>query len=67
MDGIKEIFNKKDIGKECKEIRENNGMSISEFARRANCTRQTVYNFENGKNVSLQLYLCYKRFEGVTR
>lgn len=40
-----------------KQIRQDVGMSISELARRANTSRNTIYNIENGttKDVSVNL------------
>ena len=64
MDGIKTLFTEKNLHERCKEIREKHNISVAEFARMTNCTRQSVYNFESGKNKSLQLYLAYERIEG---
>ena len=36
-----------------KEIREEKGMTISELARKANVTRQTIYNIETNENASV--------------
>ena len=45
----------------CKETREAAGISVDEFAKFAGVTRQTVYNFENGEAVSLQVFMAYYR------
>lgn len=64
MEQLKTIFTDRNIGETCKEVREKHGLSVIEFSRIARCTRQSVYNFESGKNTSLQLYLAYERLEG---
>jgi len=52
------------MGKCCKELRENAGLSVSEFAKRSNVTRQAVYKFERGKSASLKLFLKYHSLGG---
>lgn len=64
MKGLKTIFTERNIGETCRQIREKHGISITDFSRLAGCTRQSVYNFESGKNASLQLYLTYEKLEG---
>ena len=47
------------LGLNCRKIREDHGMSVAEFAKYADCTRQSVYYFETGRTQSLQLFLTY--------
>ena len=49
------------LGAYCRELREQNEITVAEMSRRANCSRQTIYNFEQGETQSLSIFLAYKR------
>ena len=53
-----------EMGKRCKELRESKNLSVSDFAHLAQCTRQAVYYFENGKTQSLKIFLTYLKLKG---
>lgn len=48
-----------ELGATCKELRENNKLSVIEFADHIGMTRQAVYNFENGKTSSMDILRGY--------
>lgn len=48
-----------ELGKTCREIREEHNLSVLDFADLVGFTRQAVYNFENGKTASMGLLLAY--------
>lgn len=48
-----------ELGATCREIRENNKLSVIEFADCIGMTRQAVYNFENGKTSSMDILRGY--------
>lgn len=48
-----------ELGATCKEIRENNKLSVIEFADKIGMTRQAVYNFEKGKTSSMDILRGY--------
>lgn len=55
-----------ELGQTAKELRESCGLSVIEFANKLNVTRQTIYNFENGKRQSMELLQGYLKLrEGV--
>lgn len=55
-----------ELGRTAKELRESCGLSVIEFANKLNVTRQTIYNFENGKRQSMELLQGYLKLrEGV--
>ncbi len=48
-----------ELGATCKEIRENNKLSVIEFSDLIGMTRQAVYNFEKGKTSSMDILRGY--------
>lgn len=48
-----------ELGATCKSIREENNLTVADFAELVGFTRQAVYNFENGKTSSMGLLLAY--------
>ena len=52
------------MGQTCRELRIKNGISVAEFSRMANVTRQAVYKFESGKSASIKLFLAYHKLGG---
>ena len=48
-----------ELGATCRDIREENNLSVADFAERIGFTRQAVYNFENGKTSSMGILLAY--------
>lgn len=48
-----------ELGATCREIRENNKLSVIDFADCIGMTRQAVYNFENGKTSSMDILRGY--------
>jgi DNA-binding XRE family transcriptional regulator len=60
MKKIDEIqLNKQTLATACRLVRLENGLTAEEFAGRAGFSRQSVYNFESGKHVTLDLFLKY--------
>lgn len=52
---IKNIRMKNEIGKQIKEKRIEMGMSQEDLANKSDVTKLTIWNIENGKNVSVKL------------
>lgn len=49
------------LGIECRKLREDCGVSVGDFSKLVPCSRQSVYNFEDGKTQSLEIFLTYIR------
>ena len=52
-------LNKQTLATACRLTRLEHGLTVEEFAGRAGVSRQSVYNFETGKHVTLDLFLKY--------
>jgi DNA-binding XRE family transcriptional regulator len=50
-----------------REIREDIGMNISELARRANTSRNTIYNIEKGITKDVSINLAYAIADALKR
>lgn len=53
------LANQPELGATCKELRENNKLTVIEFSELIGMTRQAVYNFENGKTSSMDILRGY--------
>lgn len=47
------------LGENCRDLRKDNNISVSDFAKKLGLSRQAVYNFENGKTQSMELLRGY--------
>lgn len=54
----------REIGKRCKRIREDYGLTQEEFATRCFVTRITISRFESGLSNNLLLYMEYMKLDG---
>ena len=52
------------LGIACRKLREECGVSVGDFSKLVPCSRQSVYNFEDGKTQSLEIFLTYFRVRG---
>lgn len=52
-------INKQTLATACRLTRLEHGLTVEEFAGRSGVSRQSVYNFETGKHVTLDLFLKY--------
>lgn len=50
-----------ELGATCRGVREDNNLSVIEFANKIGMTRQAVYNFEKGKTASMDILRGYLR------
>ena len=60
MRGLNDVeHNKKYLSEYCRTIRVSNGLTVEDFANQCGVSRQTISNFENGKHLSLDIFLKY--------
>jgi len=56
----------KDIAQKIRELREDNDILQSSIAQMLNCTRSTISNYENGRNLPSDVIIAYCKYFNVS-